>query len=542
VRLWAVAALFAALTFVMAAPWAWYPASRVLVDNPDTHLYMWTLAWNAHAFVTNPLAIFDANIFHPDRNTLAYSENLIGSAVLAAPIIWLTGDLTLALNLAALVSSVLCGLGAYVLARTLGLSAAAGIVAGLVFLFAPTRFFRMSQLHLVAVQWVPFGLAFLHRYFDRGRTRDLRLALACLTAQALTSGHGAVFLTLSMALLAMYELGAGARVNLVTRMRDVGVTGLLLLVPAALVWLPYRRAEAEVGLRRSLENWTVTPESFIASPSHVDRWMLSWITDVRVTDTATAYLFPGVLPLVLAALAIVPRAGPRIADSRVWFYAGLALVCVLLFTPPPIALWPLVYWLPGLSFIRVPSRFAILATLALAVMAAYGFDRVTASLVTARRAAACLVVSALLLGGFSAHPFEGVPYRFEVPAIDRWLATLPGPFVVAELPTPGPRQAGAFERFQTAAMLHSTAHWQPTIHGYSGIRSPRLDEASEALRLFPDDRSIQVLADLGVTYVVIHTELYEPGEWPAIEAALSGHTRLRLAKTEGAGRVYALVD
>jgi hypothetical protein len=268
--------------------------------------------------------------------------------------------------------------------------------------------------------------------------------------------------------------------------------------------------------------------------------VLSWFTDARVNDTASAFLFPGFLPLVLAALAMVPRAGPRIADSRVWFYAGLALVCVLLFTPPPIALWPLVYGLPGFSFIRVPSRFAILATLALAVMAAFGFDRVTASLATARRAAACLVVSALLLGGFSAHPFEGVPYRFEVPAVDRWLATQPHPFVVAELPTPGSRQAGAFERHQTAAMLHSTAHWQPTIHGYSGIRSPRLDEASEALRSFPDDRSIQVLADLGVTYVVIHTEHYAPGEWPAVDAALGDHARLRLVKAEGAGRVYAL--
>ncbi|WP_332772324.1 hypothetical protein, partial [Phenylobacterium sp.] len=71
-----------ALTVLMAAPWSLHPATRVLLDAPDTHLYIWTLAWDAHAFVTNPFGIFDANIYYPLPNTLAYSENLIGSAFL----------------------------------------------------------------------------------------------------------------------------------------------------------------------------------------------------------------------------------------------------------------------------------------------------------------------------------------------------------------------------------------------------------------------------------------------------------------------------
>ena len=62
---------------------------------PDAHLYMWTLGWDAYAFLHQPLHIFDANIYHPYANTLAYSENLIGSAFFAAPIIWLTGNIVL---------------------------------------------------------------------------------------------------------------------------------------------------------------------------------------------------------------------------------------------------------------------------------------------------------------------------------------------------------------------------------------------------------------------------------------------------------------
>ncbi|HEX7282254.1 MAG TPA: hypothetical protein VF239_09380, partial [Vicinamibacterales bacterium] len=90
-RLALVSAVYAALTFVMAYPFSAAPASTVLADAPDTHLYIWTLAWDAYAFLHQPVLIFDANIYHPLPNTLAYSENLIGTALFAAPVIWLTG-------------------------------------------------------------------------------------------------------------------------------------------------------------------------------------------------------------------------------------------------------------------------------------------------------------------------------------------------------------------------------------------------------------------------------------------------------------------
>ena len=524
-------AAFAVMTVVMAAPWSLYPGSRVLVDNPDTHLYLWTLAWDAHAFATNPVAIFDANIFHPDRNTLAWSENLIGSAFFAAPIIWLTGDLVLALNVTAMLTCVLCGLGACFLARTLGLSIGAAIVAGVIFAFDPARFFRMSQLHLTAVQWLPFGLAFLHRYLRDGRAWDVRAAIACLVQQALCGGHGAVFLLVAMALLVAYHVVLRMPIDPMKRIRDVGITGLLILLPAVAVWLPYRRAQSEMGLRRTLENWTVTPESFIASPSHLDQWIVSAIAGSGVIANAGAYLFPGVLPLLLAIVAMV-----AVRRREVWFYALLAAVSVLMFTPPPISLWPAVYWLPAFNFIRVPSRFMILTTLALAVLAGYGFERLAVkwrqTFGEAWRqpfgVAFAVVTCVLLLAEFSAHPFQGTDYRHEVPAIDRWLAAQPGPIVIAELPTPSARLSGPFERHQTRAMLHSTSHWHKTIHGYSGIRSPRLDEATMALTRFPDDASLAKLRELGVTHVVVHGD------------AAAEHPVLKLLRAEADGRVYSL--
>src|SRR5262245_44216068 len=152
-----VTALYAALTLLFAYPLSFSPGSTSLGADADVHTMTWTLAWGAHALFHEPLSIFDANIFYPYDRTLAFSENLIGSAVIAAPVLWLTDNSVLAMNVVSLVSCVLCGVGAYLLGRQVGLGRAAAIVCGLIFAFSPARFFRFGQIHLTTIQWMPFA-------------------------------------------------------------------------------------------------------------------------------------------------------------------------------------------------------------------------------------------------------------------------------------------------------------------------------------------------------------------------------------------------
>ena len=76
------------------------------------------------------------------------------------------------------------------------------------------------------MQWIPFGLAALHGYLDTGRKRDLHLAAAFMSLEALSSGHGAVFMAVSMLLLALYRLALGEPIRLMTRVRDLGLNWL----------------------------------------------------------------------------------------------------------------------------------------------------------------------------------------------------------------------------------------------------------------------------------------------------------------------------
>jgi hypothetical protein len=645
------------LTFVLAYPLSIHPASRVYWMGVDTELFLWTLAWNAHALVTSPLAIFDANIFHPLKNTLAYTENLIGSTLFAGPVLWTTDNPVLALNVVQLSSIVLCGLGTFVLARRLGISALGAALAGIVFAFSPPRFGRIGQLHLTTVQWIPFALAALHAYLDGGRKLHLRLAIGLFTLQALTSGHGAVFLLFAFAMLLGYRVVLGERITPVRRLRDVGLPGLLLLVPAAFLVMPYRLAQQEIGLRRTLDptwwtDWASPAVSFIATPARLPQALLQPLVGKTLWDNAGAYLFPGFLPLALAAIAVVgrwrarareknrdaearrrlawcwvtaasvaagvaglalavyiadggrvtlkndademllrirnpwrpaiagllllfvglvsaPRAGvplrswrmfgqrrgdgvptmlrwrvawewwgARRRQDNVLFYTLLTAAMVWLSAGAPIGPWPWLYSLPGFSFIRVPSRFTILALLGLAVLAGFGFDRLRTRMDrTGNRRLAwalAIVLGACLSAEFSMVPVRAVPYRADIPAVDRWLDSRPKPFVVAEVPF-------SSEADHTAYMLHSTAHWQRTVNGYSGFRPPLHEGANPHIRRFPARESLEAMARLGVTYVVVHRDRYRADVWAWVEQELpKAGDWIRLEHEEGAGRVYSL--
>jgi len=544
---------YLALAMLLAYPLSVHPASRVMADAPDTQLYVWTLSWDVHALTHQPLAMFDANIFYPERRTLAYSENLLGSALMAAPVLWGTGNPVLAMNVVLLASAVLCGAGVFLLARRLGIGAPGALVAGAIFAFSPPRFLRLDQVHLATIQWVPFSLAYLHTYLERRRPRDLRIALGFFSLQVLTSGHGAAFLAVAFAGLLVYA-AVRSSLRLGQAIADAGVPGLLVSLPMVFVTIPYLLVQREVGLRRTLEDWHTPAADFLASPAHLHGLLLS-LMDARINETANAYLFPGFLPVLFAALAfLVPDRrddrDPRphgagaltggISDPRL-YYALLAILCLWISASRPVSLWPYIYWLPGFNFVRVPSRFMMLGLMGLAVLAGFGFDRLLRRWPSLPPGALAMAALLLLAAEFAAIPLDTAAWSVEVPAIDRWLDTRAKPFAVAEVPLPDPSESGRSERRQTAYMLHSTAHWQKTVHGYSGFATPAALQRFSRLARFPTAESIEDLRRIGVGYVVVHLGDYAEEEREEVERRLGeAGGSLTLVHEEPDGRVYAV--
>ena len=90
------------------------------------------------------------------------------------------------------------------------------------------------------------------------------------------------------------------------RLRDFGVTGALLLVPAVLIVLPLSSGAGRDGPAADAGRLAESVRaSLLASPAHLHARVLSLFPDARINETASAYLFPGYLPLLLAVAAVI---------------------------------------------------------------------------------------------------------------------------------------------------------------------------------------------------------------------------------------------
>src|SRR4030095_14947779 len=72
--------------FTSLVTWPYVTRLRdVVVDPGDPYLVAWILWWDYHQTFTDPLNLFQANIFYPLKYTLAFSEHSYGIAMLFFP-------------------------------------------------------------------------------------------------------------------------------------------------------------------------------------------------------------------------------------------------------------------------------------------------------------------------------------------------------------------------------------------------------------------------------------------------------------------------
>ncbi|MGH7342196.1 MAG: hypothetical protein ACREKH_17025, partial [Candidatus Rokuibacteriota bacterium] len=148
------------------AIWVTRPLGAHLLDHSlvaypytafDIPLNAWILSWVSRALATRPWSLFDANIYHPEPDALAYTEHMLGSAPFFAPAFLATGNPALALNLMILAGLALSAAGTYWVTWRWTGSRAAAAFAGLVVGFQATQV-RALGPNLQTTQYLPFVL------------------------------------------------------------------------------------------------------------------------------------------------------------------------------------------------------------------------------------------------------------------------------------------------------------------------------------------------------------------------------------------------
>ena len=510
------ALVFTALTIAMTWPQAAHLWDRV-EGHFDSYFSMWRLAWIAHQLPMDPARLFEANVFHPQRNALALSDPILLQGVCAAPLAWLGASPVLAYNVLVLASFVLCGLAAWALAARLTGSSAAGVVAGIVFAFAPYRYEHYFHLEILWGFWIPLGFLALHRAVESGTVRSGLHAGAILVAQALSCLYYAVYLGVTMAL-------AGV---LLVRWHDRDrrrVIGGLALGAAAAMAATLLYVQPLLQVRRDLEprdasetrSYSATATSYLGTPDGNRLYGRA----LGRFGAAELRLFPGAAAMLLAAAGAWSWRSKRIA---LVYLALLAVAVVGSFgmNAPFFRLGRGAFDL--LSMLRVPARFAAVGLCALSVLAAMGTAALLRALgtVQARRVAVALVCAAMLAEYSTALNLKPVPPAGQVHA---WLASQPRG-VVAELPFP---PAGALPGPEPYRQYFSTVHWQPLINGYSGYYPIAYIRLLVQFSVFPRGDWIGLLLGRGTTYFVLHEREMPAGDLMEARRRLDAHPGVAL--------------
>lgn len=517
-------------------------------DKQDALLNTWIVSWVGHAMITDPLNLFNTNIFYPYSNTLAFSEILLPQGMLALPITLATNNPIFSYNLVLLAMLWLNAFAMYLLVYNLTRRYEAAWIAGAIYAFNPFNLGNLAQLQLLALGWLPLALLFLVRLLSErhlpvvispARPQSAKAAFVLLLQRIppLTLRKSALLFALFFILQSLssfyYSLLAGLAMFLYTLwwlwtqradlLNSMHRTVLPLAMSVALIVLvlapfliPYFDVQRELGFQRQVqesEPFSASLKQFTeVAPENVayGRW-LAPNPVVRVGGYPLDSLFPGVAALAFAVIGLASRRAPL----KSFFFILLILSFVL-------ALGPRLYvthqqatdinlpyrWLydllPPLRALRAPIRFDALINLALAAFAGYGSAAFLSRFALARARMIALLVVGVIALEYLALPAalsQTLPVADNIPAVYKWLAQQP-PGVTLELPMMGPNALGVLD---IGTQYFTTYHWQRTPDGYSGFVPPRRGEIAYEMQFFPSPRSIALLRALDVAYLVDHS-------------------------------------
>jgi hypothetical protein len=453
-------------------------------------------------------------------------------------------------NLLFLFAWSLCFVGAYLLARELGLGRLGGAAAGAAFAYAPYRVTEAGHLHVISSGGIPLALFLLFRGYRRG-SHALVLAGWLVAAWQVSLGFtlGLQFcylLALLAVIAAVYWWRGGLRIParaagaaqqsggsaaedpaaeprsdalatgasarrgpLIPRhllavtlagIAIVGVIGVYESLPYLKIAHDYPTAKRTL---KEVRNYSSGPSAWLAASSENRVWgPVTAGMRAKVHSKNESVFFPGGLILALAALGLATPILTR--RLRIGLALGV-LTCSLLALGLGLggAGYPfrlLHDYAPGWDGVRVPGRVFTLGTLFYALLAGAGVQLLLRWLTpwAKRRSLAslpALVGVALAVGivgegaGHLAHPVVPQPASAEI--------GLPGP--VMDLPTDGPADR-LWQYFSTDG-FYKIPQGNSTFDIYS------VDDLRGGVDAFPDKASIEKLRYYGIKTVVLHLHM-----------------------------------
>jgi hypothetical protein len=525
----AVVAAYLLLTLVMTYPLSFRLGTHLLESTNDFWIYPWNNWWVKTALTQGRSVYYTPYLFYPQGAKLFWHGFSWFNTFVWLPLQTVVGSLV-AHNITILLTYVLGGYTAYLLAYEVTGSRLAAFVAGLVYAFYPHRFSHRGQLKLLSNQWNPLFAVYLVRLTRRGQLRDGLGAGVALALSGLCGWHQMALAGTWGAMWLAYNLLAERRQwrrSTVLALLLSGLICVILIAPLLVPMLAELARSQGVGLEPS----TARVKGLEAREKSTD--LLAYVLPtsdhflLSVDGLGDLYhryvLFEG--PAATIGWVTLLAAGwgmlKRRREALPWLlsalvFAVLALGSVLYVNGRAWPGIPLPYSLlkPSIfgQFIRHPNRFNIVLALPISVLVALGWQAVLERWGSRRRWArwATLCLNLLILFEYCVVPVPTVPPPDS--AFYQRLREEEGEFAVVDLPMDLSK-----DKYY---LFLQTLHGRPIVGGHvSRVPVGALDFIetvpllAEAQKRPPErgelrdiSRQLRPLAEAGVRYVIIHKD------------------------------------
>ena len=532
--------MIAALTLIATWPLALRLTDSLPGDYGDPVFVSWAIGWVSGTLtdgLTQPSALgrlWDANIFFPERQTLAFSEHFIGQALIALPFYWASGNLLLTYNVAFLSSFLLTGLGTFLLSRALIASVAGSLVAAVIATFNEYRLvWELSHLHVLSIYWLPFALLGLHRYFETDARRYLVGAGAALVALTFSSIYYVAYSAPLIAIFIAFELSARGRWRNARVWLELWATAAVVVVGTLPVVLPYLEVYQRLGITRSIAEvmqYSATVDQYWnALGGLLPALALAGVGLVGAASRVQVHLrWVITLSMVLVVVSFWLSLGPSIQ------FRGEAL-------PVPSLYQWLYELMPGYKGLRVPARFAAAFLIFLGILGGAGVTLLERRWPRVVRATVVPVVVVLVVWTKpyllplnqpigSAGLVMPPPYLTPAPTappIYQTVNSLAASAILVEFPF-------GDAAYDLRYIYFAAGHRRRLLNGYSGVFPPSFVERQRVLARPALDPAAAGRAIRVATHAVVHRAAWPDNSGLVIGAWLEALGARVIAEHDGA--------
>ena len=527
--------IFAFFLFLISSIYITYPLifhlGNFTTGFGDEMLLAWIHKWVIHELFTNPLNLFNATIFYPFTNSLAYSDIFLTGSLLTALPVFFVGQPIAANNITIISSLTLLGFSIYLLSYYLTKDFLASLLAGVILIFCPAILNFTVHIQLLEIYWVPLAiLSFLH-FLETNKKKYLLLTLLFFLLQTYNSFLPGYFILFSLSIILLVKWIENKKIIkqiLIPQNLFLLFGTLLLLLP---IMIPYFQVSHEFHYVRDIRDtihFALQPEDLLYPSSATrlqqilrelpfnqhsqnDEYTAGYVGFIFSILIITSFAF--VIKnwkkntyaiksfFIIAITAIILSLGPLLHLGRHTIHSPF---------PVPLPYLAFYYLFPGFKGFRDSGRWEILFILTMAIVSAIVLQKLLTRVSCQKKILiyALLLISILAEYNFPMH-FKQMPQTQSFPKVYTWLSTTPMNTRIVEMPIYN------WNMFPYASQeqirdYYNTVYFRKTMNGASGFSPPPWQiTVTGLLKTFPDKKSINSLKRIGINYIVVHKKEYD---------------------------------